>query len=45
LVEPMVNPLKAEQRYLVRDVEVWFSQLLGVSIQELQQTMTHSDKS
>lgn len=45
LVEPMVNPLKEGQRYLVRDVEVWFSQLLGVSIHELQQTIHHSDNS
>lgn len=45
LVEPMVNPLKADRRYLTRDFEVWFSQRLGVSIHELQQTMPHSDKS
>ncbi|WP_088893620.1 YqeG family HAD IIIA-type phosphatase [Leptolyngbya ohadii] len=45
LVEPMVNPLKAGQRYLVRDVEVWFSQLLGASIHDLQQTVSHSDNS
>lgn len=31
LVEPMVNPAKLRQRYLLRDVEVWLSQFLGVS--------------
>ncbi|HEY9699249.1 MAG TPA: YqeG family HAD IIIA-type phosphatase [Trichocoleus sp.] len=45
LVEPMVNPTKTGQRYLLRDFEVWFSQLLGVSINTLQQTVTHSDNS
>lgn len=45
LVEPMVNPMKVGKRHLVRDVEVWFSQLLGASIHDLQQTMSHSDNS
>ncbi len=45
LVEPMVNPMKTGQRYLLRDFEVWFSQILGVSVSTLQQTVTHSDNS
>jgi HAD superfamily phosphatase (TIGR01668 family) len=33
LVEPMVNPARvAPSRYLVRDFEVWLSQVLGASL-------------
>jgi uncharacterized protein len=31
LVEPMVNPAKLQQRHLLRNLEVWLSQILGVS--------------
>lgn len=51
LVEPMVNPAKLQQRYLLRNTEVWLSQLLGVSLipwqQNImgQQNITDPDKS
>lgn len=32
LVEPMVDPAKLRHRYPVRDLEVWLSKILGVSI-------------
>ncbi|MBW4659212.1 MAG: YqeG family HAD IIIA-type phosphatase [Drouetiella hepatica Uher 2000/2452] len=32
LVEPMVNPEQLQQRYLLRDLEVWLSHFLGVSV-------------
>jgi HAD superfamily phosphatase (TIGR01668 family) len=32
LVEPMVDPLVAVRSHPVRDFEIWFSQLLGVSL-------------
>ncbi|MBF2046100.1 MAG: YqeG family HAD IIIA-type phosphatase [Leptolyngbya sp. IPPAS B-1204] len=48
LVEPMVNPAKIQKRYLLRDIEVWFSQILGVSLipwQQIQQNITDLDRS
>ncbi|QYO64574.1 HAD hydrolase-like protein [Leptolyngbya sp. 7M] len=48
LVEPMVNPAKIQNRYLLRDIEVWFSQILGVSLipwQQIQQNITDPDRS
>lgn len=45
LVEPMVNPAKIRQRYLLRDVEVWLSQIMGVSLIPWQQKFTNLDKS
>lgn len=35
LVEPMVSPLSKPGKYLVRSVEVWVSQILGVSLQSI----------
>ena len=32
LVEPMVDPEQSQQRYLLRDFEVWLSHFLGVSL-------------
>lgn len=32
LVEPMVNPAKLQQRHLLRNFEVWLSQILGVTL-------------
>ena len=32
LVEPMVNPLIAEREYPIRNLEVWISEILGVSM-------------
>ena len=32
LVKPMVNPLTGEQAYPIHDLEVWISQILGVSL-------------
>lgn len=32
LVEPMVNPAKLPQRNLLRDCEVWLSQIMGVTL-------------
>lgn len=32
LVEPMVDPLVAVRSHPIRDFEIWFSQLLGVSL-------------
>lgn len=45
LVEPMVNPAKLRKRHLLRDVEVWLSQILGVSLIPWQQNITDLDKS
>lgn len=44
LVEPMVNPAKENQRYLLRDVEVWISQALGATLSFEQQNVTNTDK-
>ncbi|MFM7425335.1 MAG: YqeG family HAD IIIA-type phosphatase [Elainella sp.] len=32
LVEPMVNPAKLQQLHLLRNFEVWLSQILGVTL-------------
>lgn len=44
LVEPMINPAKIRDRYLLRDFEVWLSQILGASLQLEQQNITKPDK-
>lgn len=44
LVEPMLNPAKTGQRYLLRDFEVWLSQILGATISFEQQNATNPDK-
>ncbi|MBW4466722.1 MAG: YqeG family HAD IIIA-type phosphatase [Pegethrix bostrychoides GSE-TBD4-15B] len=53
LVEPMVNPAKLKQRNLLRDLEVWLSQILGVTLVQglppqmqpiQQQSVTDPDK-
>jgi uncharacterized protein len=45
LVEPMVNPAKLKQHNLLRNLEVWLSQILGVSLSPWQPNFTDSDKS
>jgi uncharacterized protein len=45
LVEPMINPAKEGQRYLLRDIEVWLSQILGASLPLEKQNATNPDKS
>lgn len=45
LVEPMVNPARIPKRYVLRDVEVWLSQIFGVTLSPLQQNVTNPDKS
>jgi hypothetical protein len=45
LVEPMVNPALAPRPYGIRNFEVWFSQILGVSLATTQHTFTKSDES
>ncbi len=45
LVEPMLDPTKTEVFSPIRDFEVWFSQLLGVSLTGKQQNLTKHDKS
>jgi uncharacterized protein len=32
LVEPMLNPAQKKPRYLLRNFEVWLSQILGASL-------------
>ncbi len=44
LVEPMVDPAFAARSYPVRTFEVWLSQILGVSLQALQQNLKNHDK-
>ena len=51
LVEPMVNPARLQQRNLLRDLEVWLSQILGVTLVQglppqlpAQQNVTDPDK-
>ncbi|WAL62079.1 YqeG family HAD IIIA-type phosphatase [Thermocoleostomius sinensis] len=45
LVEPMINPAKEGQRYLLRDIEVWLSQILGATLPLEKQNATNLDKS
>ncbi|MEB3359335.1 MAG: YqeG family HAD IIIA-type phosphatase [Synechococcales bacterium] len=42
LVDPIVDPARAMRSHPVRNVEVWLSQLLGVSLQSLQHSVTNS---
>jgi hypothetical protein len=44
LVEPMVDPALAARSYPVRNLEVWISKLVGVSLASVQQNLTNSDK-
>lgn len=44
LVEPMINPAKEGQRYLLRDFEVWLSQILGATLPIEKQNATNTDK-
>lgn len=44
LVEPMINPTKERKRYLLRDFEVWLSQILGASLPLEKQNATNPDK-
>ena len=45
LVEPMVDPLIAVSSHPIRDFEIWFSQLLGVSLTAYSEAVTKSDNS
>ncbi|MEC4986105.1 MAG: YqeG family HAD IIIA-type phosphatase [Oscillatoria sp. PMC 1068.18] len=45
LVEPMVNPAFAAPNHPLRNFEVWFSELLGVSISGKKQNLTQIEKS
>lgn len=44
LVEPMVAPGITVKSYPIRDLEVWLSQILGVSLSTMQQNFTKHDK-
>jgi uncharacterized protein len=44
LVEPMLNPAKLGQRYLLRDIEVWLSQVLGATLPIEKRNAINSDK-
>ncbi|GAB4366124.1 MAG: YqeG family HAD IIIA-type phosphatase [Elainellaceae cyanobacterium] len=44
LVEPMINPAQEPKRYLLRDLEVWISQILGASLSLEQQNVKKADK-
>jgi uncharacterized protein len=45
LVEPMVDPAIAARSYPIRNLEVWISQKLGVSLVTNQQIFTKNDES
>ena len=45
LVEPMVDPLVAVRSHPVRDFEIWFSQLLGVSLSSASDSLTKGNNS
>jgi HAD superfamily phosphatase (TIGR01668 family) len=45
LVEPMVKPGNITRPFSLRDVEVWISQKLGISLQRTQHNFTNHDKS
>lgn len=45
LVEPMVDPAIAARSYPIRNIEVWLSQKLGVSLAITQQNFIKNDKS
>jgi uncharacterized protein len=38
LVEPMINPAQKKQRYLLRNFEVWVSQILGATLAAREET-------
>ncbi len=45
LVEPMVDPLVAVRSHPIRDLEIWLSQLLGVSLRANGSNLTKSNNS
>jgi uncharacterized protein len=45
LVEPMIDPLVAVRSHPIRDFEIWFSQLLGISLVASQKTVTKRNNS
>lgn len=45
LVEPMIDPLVAVRSHPIRDLEIWLSQLLGVSLKAHSVTATKSNNS
>ena len=44
LVEPMVDPLKANRKYPIHNAEVWVSKFLGASLDGMKQSFTKSNK-
>ncbi|OKH12527.1 YqeG family HAD IIIA-type phosphatase [[Limnothrix rosea] IAM M-220] len=44
LVEPMVDPLKANKKYPIHNAEVWLSKLLGASLDGMKHNFTKSNK-
>ena len=45
LVEPMIDPLVAIRSHPIRDFEIWFSQLIGVSLGANSEVATKSNNS
>lgn len=45
LVEPMVDPIAAVRSHPIRDFEIWFSQLFGVSLTAYSEIATESNNS
>jgi hypothetical protein len=45
LVEPMVDPALTVTSYPTRDLEVWLSKALGISLTAKQQNLNKPDKS
>lgn len=45
LVEPMVDPIAAVRSHPIRDFEIWFSQLFGVSLIAYSEIATESNNS
>jgi uncharacterized protein len=45
LVEPMIDPAVTVTSYPARDLEVWLSKVLGISLTAMQQNLNKPDKS
>ncbi|AFY38481.1 HAD superfamily (subfamily IIIA) phosphatase, TIGR01668 [[Leptolyngbya] sp. PCC 7376] len=44
LVEPMVDPLKANRKYPIRNAEVWLSKFLGASLDGMKHNFTKGNR-
>jgi uncharacterized protein len=44
LVDPMIDPLKGNQRYPIHNAEVWISKLLGASLDGMKQNFAKGNK-